>query len=166
MSVAVAPVAVRADAAQIEQGRYLFSTRGCADCHGANGAGKTVIKDGPMLIVSPNITSGANSVTTAYKIEDWVRTVRHGDTSADALREKMRFVVELMEGRLKALGFSWSDALATQAYTVHDIGSLIGPEIAAHGAAPAGVTWHLARPPVHGLEFEMDVRGPARELLI
>jgi mono/diheme cytochrome c family protein len=78
ISVPVTPVAVRADAAQIEQGRYLFSTRGCADCHGANGAGKIVIKDGPMLIVSPNITTGANSVTTAYKIEDWVRTVRHG----------------------------------------------------------------------------------------
>jgi hypothetical protein len=93
------------------------------------------------------------------------RTVRHGDTSPDALREKVRFVVELMEGRLKALGFSWPDALATQAYTVHDIGALIGPEIAARGAAPAGLTWHLARPPVHGLEFEMDVRGPARELL-
>jgi mono/diheme cytochrome c family protein len=78
ISVAVAPVAVRADAAHIEQGRYLFSTRGCADCHGANGGGKTVIKDGPMLVVSPNITTGANSVTTAYQIEDWVRTVRHG----------------------------------------------------------------------------------------
>ena len=78
IAVAVTPVALRSDPAQIEQGRYLFSTRGCADCHGANGGGKTVIKDGPMLVVSPNITSGANSVTTAYKIEDWVRTVRHG----------------------------------------------------------------------------------------
>src|SRR5665647_482635 len=76
--VAVAPVDVRTEPARIEQGRYLFSTRGCADCHGANGGGKTVIKDGAMLIVSPNITTGANSVTTAYRIEDWVRTVRHG----------------------------------------------------------------------------------------
>jgi mono/diheme cytochrome c family protein len=78
ISVAVTPVTLRSDPAQIEQGRYLFSTRGCADCHGANGGGKIVIKDGPMLVVSPNITSGANSVTTAYRIEDWVRTVRHG----------------------------------------------------------------------------------------
>jgi mono/diheme cytochrome c family protein len=78
ITVPVAPVAIESDAARIEQGRYLFSTRGCADCHGADGGGKTVIKDGPMLIVSPNITTGANSVTTAYKIEDWVRTVRHG----------------------------------------------------------------------------------------
>jgi mono/diheme cytochrome c family protein len=76
--VPVTPIAVRAEPAHIEQGRYLFSTRGCADCHGANGGGRNVIKEGAMLVVSPNITAGANSVTTAYQIEDWVRTVRHG----------------------------------------------------------------------------------------
>ncbi len=94
------------------------------------------------------------------------RTVRYGDTSAAGLREKVRFVVELMEGRLKALGYGWADAIATSAYTVHDIGALIGPEIAARGAAAGGLTWHLARPPVQGLEFEMDVRGPAREIVL
>jgi mono/diheme cytochrome c family protein len=29
-------------------------------------------------VVSPNITGGANSVTARYRMEDWVRTVRHG----------------------------------------------------------------------------------------
>jgi mono/diheme cytochrome c family protein len=76
--VSVAPVEVTADAAHIERGRYLFNTRGCADCHGANGAGKTVVKDGGMYVVSPNLTGGANSVTTGYKTVDWVRTLRHG----------------------------------------------------------------------------------------
>jgi len=94
------------------------------------------------------------------------RTVRYGDTSADAMRDKVRFVVDLMEQRLKALGFSWQDAVSTQAYTVHDIGALIGPEIAARGAAAGGLSWHLTRPPVQGLEFEMDVRGAAREIVI
>lgn len=78
IAVPVRAVSLSTDPARIEQGRYLFSTRGCADCHGANGAGKTVIKEGAMLVMSPNITSGANSVTSAYKVEDWVRTVRHG----------------------------------------------------------------------------------------
>lgn len=76
--VAVKPVRMAADAEHIEQGRYLFSTRGCAECHGANGGGKEVIKEGAMLVVSPNITAGANSVTAAYQVEDWVRTLRHG----------------------------------------------------------------------------------------
>ena len=94
------------------------------------------------------------------------RTVRHGETSAEALREKVRFVVDLMESRLKALGFSWADALSTQAYTAHDIGALVGPEIAARGVAAGGLAWHFARPPVVNLEFEMDVRGAAREILL
>jgi mono/diheme cytochrome c family protein len=76
--VPVVPIALRSDPALIEQGRYLFSTRGCADCHGVNGGGKMVINEGTMLVVSPNITTGANSVISAYRIEDWVRTVRHG----------------------------------------------------------------------------------------
>lgn len=76
--VPVAPLALEPEPAHIEHGRYLFSTRGCAHCHGADGGGKTVIKEGTMLVVSPNITSGANSVTAAYQIDDWVRTVRHG----------------------------------------------------------------------------------------
>jgi hypothetical protein len=94
------------------------------------------------------------------------RTVRHGETSPEAMLDKVRFVVALMGERLKALGFSWRDAASTQAYTVHDIGALVGPELAARGAAPGGLTWHFARPPVVGLEFEMDVRGAAREILL
>ena len=94
------------------------------------------------------------------------RIVRHGETSPEALREKVRFVLAEMERRLAALGFSWKDAASTQAYTVQDIGSLIGEEFAARGAIAAGLSWHFARPPVIGLEYEMDVRGAARELLI
>ena len=94
------------------------------------------------------------------------RTVRHGETSPAAMREKVRFVMAEMERRLAALGFSWKDAVSTQAYTVRDIGALVGAEIAARGAAAGGLAWHYARPPVIGLEYEMDVRGAARELLI
>jgi mono/diheme cytochrome c family protein len=78
VTVTPAPLALRVGGAYLEQGRYLFATRGCADCHGANGAGKDVIKSGAMLIVSPNITSGANSAVKNYQISDWVRTLRHG----------------------------------------------------------------------------------------
>jgi hypothetical protein len=82
------------------------------------------------------------------------------------LADKVRHVVGEMERRLAALGFSWRDALSTQAYSVHDIGPLVGPQIAARGAAAGGLAWHFARPPVIGLEFEMDVRGAARELAL
>jgi mono/diheme cytochrome c family protein len=78
VAVQVAELGVAPESARVEHGRYLYSTRGCAECHGANGAGRTVIKDGSMLVVSPNITAGANSATSAYQTVDWVRTIRHG----------------------------------------------------------------------------------------
>ena len=92
--------------------------------------------------------------------------MRYGDTSREGLREKIRYVMAEMQRRLEALGFGWADAVHTQAYTVHNIGALVGEEIVRHGAAAGGLEWHLARPPVTGLDFEMDVRGVAREALI
>ena len=94
------------------------------------------------------------------------RIVRYGETSPDAMRDKVRHVVAEMERRLAALGFDWRDAVSTQAYSIRDIGPLVGPEIAARGAAAGGLSWHFARPPVEGLEFEMDVRGAAREIVL
>lgn len=92
--------------------------------------------------------------------------VRRGDTSLEGLREKVRAVVLEMERRLAALGFSWKDAISTQAYTVHDIGPLVGAEIVRRGAAAGGLAWHFARPPIVDLDFEMDVRGAAREIVV
>lgn len=92
--------------------------------------------------------------------------VRRGDTSPEGLREKVRYVLAEMERRLGALGFSWDDAVSTQAYTVHDIGALVREEIAGRGAAGGGLEWHLARPPIVGLDYEMDVRGAAREIVL
>jgi len=87
------------------------------------------------------------------------RTVRYGETSPDAMREKARFVLARMEERMGALGKTWSDTTATQVYTVHDLHSYLAEEIVQRGAARHGVTWHFARPPVEGLEFEVDCRS-------
>jgi hypothetical protein len=94
------------------------------------------------------------------------RIVRLDDTSPEGVREKVNFVVAEMERRLGLLGFAWRDAVTTQAYTVQNIGHLIGESLAARGACMGGLVWYYARPPVVGLEFEMDVRGAARELVI
>ena len=78
IKVTPSPVTLVADTAHIERGRYLFGTRGCATCHGASGGGGPVIESEHMLVVSPNITRGANSATLGYETLDWVRTLRHG----------------------------------------------------------------------------------------
>ena len=108
------------------------------------------------------VTSEATEGEGTYR----ERTIRPGETGPDAMRDKMRFVVGVMEGRLKALGFGWADAVSTQAYTVQDVGALAEKEIFAKGAAPGGLSWYFCRPPVAGLEYEMDVRGALRELLL
>lgn len=72
------PLALRDDAATLARGRYLYASRGCADCHGAHGGGRTVVNDGGMHIVGPNLTAGEHGVTDRYTLADWERTLRHG----------------------------------------------------------------------------------------
>lgn len=81
-AVRLAPLQVTLPSAdgQLEHGEYLFKTRGCMDCHGADGAGHVVIddKDSGFFVRSPNITSGGASPARNYTDTDWVRTLRHG----------------------------------------------------------------------------------------
>jgi hypothetical protein len=89
--------------------------------------------------------------------------IRPGETSPDAMREKARFVLGEMERRLAALGFGWGDTTATQVYTVQNLHPFLADEIMRRGAAHSGLTWQYCRPPVRGLEYEMDCRGIAKE---
>jgi hypothetical protein len=91
------------------------------------------------------------------------RIIRRGETTPDAMREKARCVLSEMERRLDAFGLGWSHTTATQVYTVHNLHPFLADEIVRCGAAHAGLTWHYARPPVQGLEYEMDCRGTTRE---
>jgi hypothetical protein len=112
------------------------------------------------------ITSGGGDRRAGAGRTPQENIVRYGDTSPEGLREKVSYVVSEMERRLGLLGFSWKDAITTQAYTVQNIGHLVGEALAARGACEGGLVWTYARPPVIGLEYEMDVRGAAREIVI
>lgn len=87
------------------------------------------------------------------------RTVRFGDTSPAAMREKGVYVLNRMESRMAAVDAGWADTTAAQVYTVHDLYPFLADEIVRRGAAQHGLTWHFARPPVQGLEYEMDCRA-------
>jgi mono/diheme cytochrome c family protein len=65
---------------QLDHGEYLFNTRGCMECHGADGGGHVVIddKESGLFVRAPNITSGAASPARNYTDADWVRALRHG----------------------------------------------------------------------------------------
>jgi hypothetical protein len=94
------------------------------------------------------------------------RIIRLGDTSPEGMRDKARFVLGAMERRMAPFGFGWADVTVTQLYTIFAVHGVIAEEFVRRGAAAGGVTWHFARPPVQGLDFEVDVRGGVREVMI
>jgi hypothetical protein len=89
--------------------------------------------------------------------------VKPGDVSPAGMSAKIRFVRGEMEQRLAALGMGWRDVTATQIYSIHSFHDCLGEELIALGAARHGLIWHFCRPPIIGLDFEMDCRGVASE---
>ena len=110
------------------------------------------------------IAGGAESRDGAGNYPE--RIVRYRDLSADGWKEKVGFTVGSMERRLKSFGVGWEDTSAVQVYTVHDFHPVVADELVRRGAARSGLTWHFARPPVIDLEFEMDCRRVAREIVV
>jgi mono/diheme cytochrome c family protein len=74
----VEPVAAVTSPAALERGKYLFESRGCAECHGPNGAGKIMIDSGGFFVKTPNITPAEGSVVANFTDLDWVKVIRHG----------------------------------------------------------------------------------------
>jgi hypothetical protein len=85
-----------------------------------------------------------------------------GDPSEAGMRAKAALVLDTMERRMRGLGgFTWKNASAVQVYSgyalpVEDIVRRAGP----------GLQWNYCRPPIEGLDFEMDVRGLPTELVL
>ena len=78
LEVRVVPVPYAKDRNAPKLGKYLFETRGCAECHGADGRGVVFIDADGMRVKSPNITAGPGGVVADYHEGDWVRAIRHG----------------------------------------------------------------------------------------
>ncbi len=110
------------------------------------------------------IAGSAEAAEDGDTYED--RIIRLGETSGDAMREKAQYVIGTMEARMSGLGVGWSQSTVTHAYTVHDLYPFLADELVSRGAAAAGLTWVYARPPVVGLEYEMDVRGVYAERVL
>jgi hypothetical protein len=94
--------------------------------------------------------------------------VAPGDTSADGIRRKLECVIEALSGHLRELNLGWELATAVNLYTVHDVHhALASTLLPAFGlAAQVGVNWHYSRPPVTGLEVEIDAHAVRRELIL
>ncbi len=71
-----------------------------------------------------------------------------------------------MERRMGLLGHDWRTTTGVQAYTVFAMPPALTEEMAARGVLRHGLTWQDCRPPVEGLDFEMDCRGLAVERVL
>jgi hypothetical protein len=93
-------------------------------------------------------------------------TVRPGETTPDALREKTASAMQAMQDGLAALEMDWPAVTALGIYTAHDLHTFLNEEIiAAMGpAAVHGIHWYYGPPPIVGIEIEIDVRAIQREL--
>ena len=112
----------------------------------------------------PFIVAGAGEMREGVRGPAGI--VRHGDTSTEAMREKARRVMTIMQERMQGLGAAWSRITTINVYSAQPIHGIVEEEILklAGPAAVHGVHWYPSRPPIQGLEFEVDMRGVAREI--
>jgi hypothetical protein len=105
------------------------------------------------------VVSGAGELPEGILAHEAI--IRVGDTSSEAMIEKASFVMDLMETRLYGLGANWSEVTAVDIYTIHALERILPNVILKRigSAAALGVRWFFSRPPIVGIEFEMDLRG-------
>lgn len=112
------------------------------------------------------VVSGAGELPEGAAGPDDV--VRRGETSPDAMAAKSDCVLGLLDGRLSGIGVRWDQVTTTNIYTVHDVNALLAAKILPHigPAGQHGIVWHYARPPILSLEYEMDVFGGTRDIVV
>lgn len=94
--------------------------------------------------------------------------VAAGDVSLDGLRRKTACVIENLERVLREMKVEWSGASGVNLYTVHDLLPLFENDLlpALGAASGRGIRWYYSRPPVVGLELEIDVCAAREEVVI
>jgi hypothetical protein len=137
--------------------------------------------DGEMVTARTNVAPSIAGVTVA-SVYAFTYTVPGRGRAAPAFRlsgatesrrdgtptDKLRSIVEELQGRMAELGVGWEDSTAINVY---------GPDAAAAGALPEvlpafgaaglhGLTWFPSRPPISDAEFEIDARGVGTEIVL
>jgi hypothetical protein len=92
--------------------------------------------------------------------------VAPGDTSPAGMLAKAKWVLDEMERRMSAFGGTWKHTTAVQLYTVQDVYPILESELGRRGVLRNGVIWHFNRPPVTGLDYEMDCRRVQTERVV
>lgn len=90
-----------------------------------------------------------------------------GDVSPAGMQSKLAHVLSVVTKRIAELGFDWHNATHVELYAAEEIpGAMASLAAKATGAMPRGVRWRYGRPPVVGLEVELEARAVAREVVV
>jgi len=111
------------------------------------------------------VLSGAPEIASR---EGSIQIVARGDTSVDGLRQKLECILHILGAHLSEMKLKWKIATAVNLYTVFDVHPLLSSALLPllDAASHCGVTWHYARPPVSGLDVEIDARAVRMELIL
>jgi hypothetical protein len=180
---ALAACELRSPSQLTEEGFRVFNERylnilrrfGWSEVDGANPVSRTNVCPSRHALTDTSVYAFSYSVKDegarptfvlagAVDLEEGERDIRESIVAPDqvdveGIRKKAAHALNDLEKRLTILGFDWSKVTGNNVYCAHDIFQAVTDEIAARGAAPAGTTWHLCRPPISGLEFEIDIRA-------
>jgi hypothetical protein len=110
------------------------------------------------------IAGSGEAVEGKANYRDYI--VSPGDTSPAGMLAKAKWVLDEMERRMSAFGGTWRQTTAVQLYTVMDAYPILESELGRRGVFRNGVTWHFNRPPVVGLDYEMDCRSVQIERVV
>lgn len=110
------------------------------------------------------VTSGAAECFDRPNYKESI--VRLGDTTADAMVEKLRFAVADLDARFNIMQSSWEQASSVNLYTAHPFNMDMVDIFNHKQANKTGVCWHQVRPPVKDLEIEIDAKRVSQQLFI
>jgi hypothetical protein len=140
---------------------------------GFNPISRTNVVPGAAPPDEPSVHAFSYSVPQVSGIRGFVMsgmtegTVAQGESNGDGMRRKLAQVVSTVSRRLEDLGVGWADATHIDIYSTNDFGSSLGSllEPALGSSLRRGIRHHYGRPPVIGLELELEARGLQREIV-
>jgi len=96
------------------------------------------------------------------------KAIAGDDIGPAAMRKRARYVIDTVGTTLAKLGVSWQETTQIALFHVHDIPGLWDSQLlgSVGDALRRGVLVYRARPPIAGLEVELEARAVRQELIV
>lgn len=101
-------------------------------------------------------------------IDDGGKAIAEGETGPAAMQKRARYTIDTVGATLAKLGASWQETTQIALFHVHDIPDLWGAQFLGSlgEALSRGVLVYRARPPIAGLEVELEARAVRHEIVV